>query len=584
MIHWKRALIAILCAIALCACSREEAPAPAGSAAPESAANTPAPASAPAVEASPFTPEAESAAAAIDAADLAEWIRVLSSDEYEGRGPGSAGDAKARAYITQQLEALGLAPGGENGSWEQPVELIGLDASMPDTWTFTKGGSKLDLKVSDEFIAASGVQAETAAIENAEVVFVGYGIEAPEFQWDDYKGVDLEGKVLLMLNNDPDWDPELFQGDTRLYYGRWTYKYESAARQGAAGAIIIHTTPSAGYPWQVVQTSWSGEQFELPAEDEPRIQVKGWVTEDAARKLVSLAGRDLDELVGAAKSRDFAPVALGVTTSLKMPVKMTRTASANVLGLIEGSDPQLKNEVVIYTAHHDHLGIGTPDAEGDTIYNGARDNATGVAMLLGIAKALKALPQPPRRSTLMLFVAAEEQGLIGSRYYSLHPTFPPGRMAAVINFDSGNIWGRTRDVTYVGMGKSTLDEVARRAAGHQNRIVQPDEHPDRGSFYRSDQFSLARIGVPALYFDAGSDFIDRPADWGLAQDAEYTEKHYHQPSDEFDPAWDLSGLVEDAQLGFWCGVIIGNADEMPAWNPGDEFEAARKAALGAVQQ
>jgi Zn-dependent M28 family amino/carboxypeptidase len=583
MIHSKRALVAALCMIALCACSREEAPEPApGDAAPE--AGSAAPASTPPAADSPFTPAAETAAATISAQDLAEWIRVLSSDEFEGRGPGSAGDAKARAYIAEQLQAIGLAPGGAGGSWEQPVELVGIDSAMPDAWSFAKDGSKLDLKVSDEFIAASGVQAETTGVENAEVVFVGYGIEAPEFQWDDYKGVDVKGKVLLMLNNDPDWDPELFAGDTRLYYGRWTYKYESAARQGAAGAIIIHTTPSAGYPWQVVQTSWSGEQFELPAEDEERIQVKGWVTEEAARKLVSLAGRDLDELVGAAKSRDFAPVALGVTTSLKMPVTLSRTASANVLGLIEGSDPQLRDEVVVYTAHHDHLGVGTPDAEGDKIYNGARDNATGVAMLLGIAKALKALPQPPRRSTLMLFVAAEEQGLIGSRYYSLHPTFPAGRIAAAVNFDSGNIWGRTREVTYVGMGKSSLDEVAMRAAGHQDRVVQADEHPDRGSFYRSDQFSLARIGVPAIYFDPGSDFIGKPAEWGRAQDEEYTTKHYHQPSDEFDPAWDLSGLVQDAQLGFWCGLMIGNADGMPAWNPGDEFEAARKAALSAAQQ
>jgi Zn-dependent M28 family amino/carboxypeptidase len=567
----------ILTVLILSACAREEPPAAEAPAAAPAEAPAPAPAAA-----APFTAEAEKAAAAITAQDLGEWIRTLSSDEFEGRGPGSAGDTKARQYLAAELQKLGLEPGGPDGSWEQPVQLVGIESQLPDQWTFSAGSNRVQLQRSDEYIAVSGVQSDSAALQDAEVVFVGYGIQAPEYQWDDFKGVDLKGKVLLMLNNDPDWDPELFEGTTRLYYGRWSYKYESAARQGAAGAIIIHTTPSAGYPWQVVQSSWTGEQFELPAEDELRIQVRSWVTEDAARKLVKLAGRDLDELVGAAKSRDFAPVALGVKTSIKLPTKLSSTTTANVLGVIEGSDPALSREVVIYTAHHDHLGIGKPDAEGDTIYNGARDNASGCAMLLGIARAIKALPQPPRRSILMLFVAAEEQGLIGSRYYSLHPTYAPGLIAADINFDSGNIWGETRDVTYVGMGKSSLDEVAKRAAGHANRVVMADEHPDRGSFYRSDQFSLARIGVPALYFDPGSEFTGQPEGWGRAQDEEYTTKHYHQPSDEYDPAWNLSGLVQDAQLGFWSGLIIANEDEMPTWNPGDEFEAARKTALEAV--
>jgi Zn-dependent M28 family amino/carboxypeptidase len=385
-----------------------------------------------------------------------------------------------------------------------------------------------------------------------------------------------------MLNNDPDWDPALFAGETRLYYGRWTYKYESAARQGAAGAIIIHTTPSAGYPWQVVQASWSGEQFELPAGDEPRLQVRAWLTEDKARELVKLAGKDLELLREAAKGRDFQPVPLGVTTSLTMPVKKESTHSANVIGLLRGSDPVLAQQVVIYTAHHDHFGIGNPDETGDRIYNGARDNASGVGMVLGIAKAFKALPQPPRRSILILLVAGEEQGLLGSKYYAAHPTFAPGRIAADINFDSGNIWGETHDVTYIGLGKSSLDAVVRQAVQHQGRVLKGDEFPDRGHFYRSDQFSLAHIGVPALYLNPGTEVVGQPEGWGRAQQEEYTLKRYHQPSDEYDDSWNLDGLVQDAKLGYWCGLIVANAEQMPAWNPGDEFEAARKEALQAA--
>jgi Zn-dependent M28 family amino/carboxypeptidase len=579
-------LPAMLTLVAVCACSPKESgvtapPAPPASATtkaqPESAAATSA------TNAAPFTPEAVAAADAMSGPQIGEWIRTLSSDEYEGRAPGKPGDEKARKYIAGELEKLGYAPGGADGSWDQPVELVGITSKIPSSWTFSKDASKMVAKAGDEYIGASGVQAETSTIKDAEVVFVGYGIQAPEFQWDDFKGADLKGKVLLMLNNDPDWDPALFAGVTRLYYGRWTYKYESAARQGAAGAIIIHTTPSAGYPWQVVQSSWSGEQFEVPAGDEPRIQIQAWLTEDKARELAKLAGKDLDQLREAAKSRDFAPVPLGVKTSLSFPNTLASTRTANVAGLLKGSDPQLASEVVIYSAHHDHLGIGVPDAEADTIYNGARDNASGVAMLLGIAKSFKALPQPPRRSILMLFVAAEEQGLIGSEYYAQHPTFAPGRIAANINFDSGGIWGETSDVTYIGMGKSSLDAVVRQGVDYQRRVLKGDEFPDRGSFYRSDQFSLARIGVPAIYLDPGVDVIGKPEGWGRAQQEDYTAKHYHQPSDEYDESWNLDGLVQDARLGFWCGVIIANADQMPTWNPGDEFEAARREALQAVR-
>ncbi|HEU4591104.1 MAG TPA: M28 family peptidase, partial [Steroidobacteraceae bacterium] len=417
------------------------------------------------------------------------------------------------------------------------------------------------------------------AIKDAELVFVGYGIDAPEYRWNDFKGVDVKGKVLVMLNNDPDWDPKLFAGNTRLYYGRWTYKYESAARHGAAGAIIIHTTPSAGYPWQVVQSSWGGTQFELPDEGEPRIQLKGWATEDAARRLLKAGGADLDQLVKQARSRNFKPVPLNLHTSIAFENEISRVKTANVAGLLPGSDPKLKDEVVIYSAHHDHFGIGEPDKTGDKIYNGAEDNAAGCAQLLAIARAMAALPERPRRSVLFLFVAGEEQGLLGSKYYSLHPTFAPGRIAANINYDGGNFLGRTRDVTQVGAGKSSLDAIARALVEKQGRVLVPDQNPDKGYYYRSDQFSFAKIGVPALYFDEGTDYIGKPAGWGKQKHDEWTEHIYHQPSDELTDEWVFDGMIEDAMIGFEAGWLVAQADEMPTWNPGDEFEAARKKAL-----
>jgi Zn-dependent M28 family amino/carboxypeptidase len=331
----------------------------------------------------------------------------------------------------------------------------------------------------------------------------------------------------------------------------------------------------------VVQTSWSGEQVELPAEHEPRLQLKSWLTEDAAKELVALSGNDLDKLIAAAKSKDFKPVPLGVTTSIDFHNTINRSSTANVYGILPGSDPQRSGEYVIYTAHHDHLGIGAPDATGDKIYNGARDNASGVAQVLAIGKAFKALPTPPKRSVLLLLVAAEEQGLLGSKYFATHPTVEPGRIAANINFDEGNIWGRTKDIVSVGKGKSTLDATLEAVAKTQGRAVTPDQFPDRGYFYRSDQFNFAKIGVPALYLKTGTDFVGQPAAWGKQQQEAYDAHNYHQPSDEIQPSWNFDGMIEDAQLGFWVGVDIANAADLPGWVPGDEFEGARKAALAA---
>jgi Zn-dependent M28 family amino/carboxypeptidase len=527
---------------------------------------------------------AEQAAKAIDRDSLEGPIRFLADDHLEGRGPGSRGDELTQLYLATTMESMGLQPGAQNGQWLQPFDIVGINATMPAAWEFRAGSQTVSLKRSDDFIAASGVQETAASLRNAELVFVGYGIEAPEYKWNDFKGMDLKGKVLVMLNNDPDWDPKLFEGNRRLYYGRWTYKYESAARQGAAGAIIVHTTPSAGYPWQVVQTSWTGEQFELPAAGEPRIQVAAWTTEDATRKLFQAAGQDLAKLIQQAKSRDFKPVPLGITTSMTLPVQITRKKTANVLGLLPGSDPNLKNEVVLYSAHHDHLGIGEPDKTGDKIYNGAVDNAAGSAQLLAIAKAFAALPQRPKRSILFAFVAAEEQGLLGSEYLARNPPLPPGRIAANINYDGGNVLGRTKDLTFIGLGKSSLDQVVKALADRQGRKLLPDQFPDRGFFYRSDQFNFAKIGVPAIYLDNGTEFIGKPADWGKQQVEDYEENRYHQPSDEYDPKWTYDGMIEDAQLGFYAGLSIAENPTLPTWNPGDEFEAARKKALAEMSR
>ncbi len=529
-------------------------------------------------------PGTEAAARRIDRGALEAPVRFLSDDLLEGRGPATRGDRLARHFLASSLQLLGFEPGGPNGSWEQPFEIVGVAAKMPDLWSFAAGGKRVDLRRWDDYIAGSGVQRERASIEGAGLVFVGYGIQAPEYHWDDFKGADLKGKVLGMMNDDPDWDPALFAGRRRLYYGRWTYKYESAARQGAVGAIIIHTTPSAGYPWQVVQASWSGENFSLPrAAGEPELQVNAWATEDAVRRLLAAAGHDLDKLVAQARSRDFRPVPLGITTSLTLDNKVSRKETANVAGLLRGGDPKLRDEVVIFSAHHDHFGIGAPDKTGDRIYHGANDNAAGCAQVLAIAKALAALPERPRRSILLLFVGVEEQGLLGSEHYARHPTFPPGRIAADINFDEGNIWGRAADLTSVALGKSaSLDRVVAAQAARQGRTVVEDPFPDRGHFYRSDQFSFAKMGVPGIYFAPGTDFRGRPAGWGKQAVESWEATKYHQPSDRLTPEWNFDGMIEDAQLGFFTGLAIAQADEMPTWTKGDEFEAARQRALAAV--
>jgi len=561
--HMTRSVIFVL-GLSLVACGGDEVsePQPSGSTLPADVMN---------------------AAATIRPELLREAVTRLASDEMEGRGPGTDGDRSARAYLSHRLEAAGYQPVFADGSWEQPFSLVGVTTELPEQWTFqTEGGQRISFRPWDEYMGASGRQHAETVIENAEVVFVGYGIQAPEEDWDDFKDVDLEGKILVMLNDDPEWDPALFAGERKLYYGRWTYKYESAARQGAAGAIIIHTTPSAGYPWQVVQASWNGEQFDVPAGDEPRIGIQAWLTEDAARRLAKAGGHDLDTLVEQARRRDFRPVDLSLSTSLDLRATIRRTETANVGGILRGSDPQQADEVVILSAHHDHFGLGEPDETGDRIYNGARDNGIAMAEALAVAEAFSALPEPPRRSVMILFFAAEEQGLLGSKYFAANPTTPSGKIAANINFELGNIWGRTRDVTIFGKGKSTLEDLLATAAAGQGRYVTEEKTLRAGWFYRSDQFNLARIGVPAIWFKSGTDFTDRPAGWGEERHAEWIESTYHQPSDEVESSWNYEGVVEDAHLAFHLAWTVANSDEMPTWYPGDEFEDERRRALAEV--
>jgi Zn-dependent M28 family amino/carboxypeptidase len=506
--------------------------------------------------------------------------KFLASDLLEGRGPATRGDALAEAYIQAQLQAMGLEPGAPGGGWIQKVPLVGMKAGFSAPAVFRSDRGTAEGRPGENLVAFSGVQKPSADLRDAEVVFVGYGIVAPEFQWDDYKGADLSGKVLLMMNNDPENDPNLFAGRTRLWYGRWDYKYMMAAKKGAAGAILIHTTHSAGYPWHVVQNSWAGENFELPDESSPQVQIRMWADEDLSRALAKLGGKDLDQLRSSAESRAFRPVPLGVRLTFALTNTIERRESGNVVGRIPGKDPKLSGEAVVYTAHHDHFGIKPgPRPEDDAIYNGAIDNASGVASVLAAAKAFAGLREKPRRSVYFAFVAAEEQKLLGSEYFVAHPPVPPSKMTADINIDEANWFGKTRDISLIGLGKSSVDAEVIAVAKTQGRVVTPDQFPDRGRFYRSDQFNFAKAGVPAAYIKFGTDVVGKPPGWGREQLEAYEKDVYHQPKDEYRESYDYSGAVEDAQLAFLLGLRLANADAMPVWTPGDEFEAARKKSM-----
>ena len=524
-------------------------------------------------------------AARLDGNRLLEHIKVLASDEYGGRAPGSKGEELTVRYLEEQFKKIGLSAGNPDGTYIQNVPLVGITAANTQPLTVTKGAQKQVFKWADEVVAWSKHVADTAAIKDSELVFAGYGVEAPEFNWNDFKDVDVRGKTIVVLVNDPQvpdpadpskLDAKTFNGNAMTYYGRWTYKFEQGARKGAAGILIVHETGPAGYPFSVVQGNLR-EKFDLvtPDKNMGRSAIEGWITLDAAKRMLSLAGQDFDALKKQALTREFKPVPLGLRASLGVRNTMRTLDSRNVVARLEGSDPALKDEHVVYTAHWDHLGIGTA-VNGDTIYNGALDNASGVAQLLEIAQAFAQAQPRPKRSVLFLMVTAEEQGLLGSQHYSVSPLYPLARTLANINIDGVNQWGRTKDITVIGMGASDLDDYLRDAATEQGRTLRPDPEPEKGFYYRSDHFNFAKQGVPALYTDTGVEFVGKPAEYSQQKRDEYTNNDYHAPSDEVKPDWDLAGAIEDGQLLYAVGYRVANADKFPEWKPGNEFRAKRE--------
>lgn len=529
--------------------------------------------------------DAEQAGAKIEDRLLRAHVKFLADDLLEGRGTGARGGLLAAKYIAAQFEALGLEPAATDRTYFQHVEMIGLKPDPATKLEVKSSSGSVELRFGDEFVAGSEVE-QTEIPINTDVIFAGYGIQAPEFNWDDYKGLDVRGRIVILMVNDPPAtaaEPNLFGGRALTYYGRWTYKFEEAARRGAAGVILIHTNESAGYGWNVVRSSWSGERFGLlPDESTTALKLKSWVTEDAARKLVQLAGQNLDQLRQAAQTREFRPMPLNVRVETTMKNMVRHVRAPNVAGILRGSDAALKNEFVVYSAHWDHLGVG-PGQAGDNIYNGAVDNATGVAGMLALAKAFAALETKPKRSILFLATTAEEQGLLGAEYYSRHPLLPLAKTIANINLDSMNVHGLTTDITPLGADRSTLGKVVETVATENQITISPDARPEQGSFYRSDHFPFAKVGVPAINFEPGSHFVGHSANWGEEQFRDYNEHRYHQPSDEYGPNWDFSGMVQQARLAFWVGVRVANAAETPQWNKGDEFERARLQSLGHSQ-
>ena len=518
------------------------------------------------------------ALAVIDTATLMRHIRVLANDSLLGRQPGSVGEDKTVAYLESQFKAIGLAPGNTDGTYIQKVPLVGITVSNAPSMTFAKGATMKSLKWRDDFVAWTKHVATTATLNKSELVFVGYGTEAPEFNWDDFKGVDVAGKTIVMLVNDPPLaDTSQFGGQRMTYYGRWTYKYEQAMKHKAAGALIIHETEGAGYPFAVVQGRAS-EQFDLVTSDKnmSRSDVEGWITLDQAKALFTMAGQNFDSLQAHAMTREFKPVPLGVTASLNIQNKLRTVDSRNLVGKVEGSDATLKNEYVVYSAHWDHFGIGEK-VNGDSIYNGAYDNASGVAGLLNLASAFQAMKTKPKRSMLFLAVTAEEQGLLGSEYYGVSPIYSLAKTLANINMDEINVTGETTDITVVGLGASELDDYAHTAANEMGRTLRADPEPSKGFYYRSDHFNFARHGVPAFYPGAGIEFVGKPANFGLKTREDYEANRYHKPQDEISPTWDLRGAVKDLDFYLTLGYRVANAAKFPEWRAGNEFKAIRDA-------
>jgi len=518
---------------------------------------------------------------------LLAHIKVLASDEFEGRAPGTKGEELSVKYISDQFRSIGLKPGNPDGSYTQEVPLAGIKSDPK--MSFTVGGSTTELKYPDDYVASSARLVPEIKIDNSDIVFVGYGIVAPEYGWDDYKNVDVRGKTILMLINDPPipdpkdpskLDEKMFKGKAMTYYGRWTYKYEIAAQKGAAAAVIIHETEPAAYPYSVVKSSWAKENFELdtPDKNKDAVQARSWITLDVAKKLLADCGQDFDALKKAAITKEFRPMALNAKANIDIKQQLRSFKSHNVIGKLEGSDQKLKDEYVIYTAHWDHLGRH-PELQGDQIFNGAVDNASGDAAVIQLAAAFAKLNPPPKRSVLFMCTTAEEAGLLGAKFYAEHPLYPLEKTLADINIDSMNVWGKARDIEDVSFGMSTLDDILSSATKRQGRTAIPNSRPEKGSIYRADNFEVSKVGLPSLYIGKGEHLLARPENAPLRSD-EFDLHDYHQVTDEIKPDWDLSGAVQDVDLLFEVGYQVANADKFPEWKPGIEFRVKGSASRG----
>jgi Zn-dependent M28 family amino/carboxypeptidase len=542
---------------------------------------------APAIDPAPASSVIATAAGSIAGTDMLEYIRTLSSDRFDGRGPATPGEDSTVAYLTRQAKSMGLEPGNPNGSYTQEVPLVGITG----TWNSSVkvNGKTIALRFADDYAPVSRRIEPETKVDNSQIVFVGYGVVAPEYGWDDYKGVDVRGKTLMMLVNDPaipdpanpaQLDAKMFKGRAMTYYGRWTYKYEKASELGAAAVLLVHETGPAGYPYEVPKAGALAENFDIqpPDRNMSRVPVESWIHLDKAKEILAASGQDFDALKAAAIRKDFQPVVLNARASFQVKKTIREVRSKNVVAKVTGSDPARRDEFVVYTAHWDHLGRN-PSLQGDQIYNGAIDNGTGSAMVLDIAQAYASMNPKPARSVLFLWVTAEEKGLLGSKYYASAPLYPLNKTLANINLDAMYPWGATRDVIVIGFGNSTLDDILNQEATAVGRRLTPDMEPEKGRFYRSDHFELAKVGVPALYPKTGDEFIGKAADFGAKMRAAYDATDYHKPSDEIKPDWDMSGIEADARLLFRVGLRVANGDTWPTWKEGTEFKALREKSL-----
>ena len=517
--------------------------------------------------------------------DIRTHIKTLSADVMEGRAPGSKGGEMAAEYIASQFEKIGLEQVME-GTYFQTFPMVGFELRGDKKFEFTKNGKTLKLDFGSEFVMETALQVETVSL-NEELIYLGYGVQAPELDWDDYKGVDVKGKVLLMLVNDPPSDdPNHFGGNALTYYGRWTYKFEKAAEMGAKGVILIHTTPSATYGWQVIESGFTGKQYALGLNENspPQLAMRSWISEPAADKLLAFSGHTLSDLQAAAARRDFQPVHLGVKVKAVLDTEISSVETSNVIGIIRGSDPVLSNEMVIWSGHYDHLGIAAPNSEGDNIYNGAWDNASGVSTILAIAKVAVELKPLLKRSILVMALTAEESGLLGSKYYSENPLFHLATAKALFNIDAVNIWGETRDMNPLGFKRSTMEAMLQPIADEQNLVLVPDQSPEKGIFFRSDHFPFSKAGVPAVSIDSGNDYVGRDVEWREATVDGWINANYHQPSDEYSEDWDMAGVMQIAKFVLSATYDIANSAVTPEWNEGQEFKAVRDKSLQDYQQ